>query len=872
MRPARRATPGSVCLAVVIFAASAPAQQPPDSTPEAVLVELRLDHIASRTVQAYRVRSEVLVPLTQFLQLAEIRYRLSLAGRLEATVDPGARRLVVDVGADSMRYGDLRIRLEPEFRLFRDGELYVGAERLGDLLGSPLVVDFTELTVTMADPSDLPLARRLRRDAARAALLERREAPVRPDLVLGFERPRWDGLVFDYSLLSPSGDPVAGSGYTGAIGADVLGGSLELAASSVGPAGDGVARIDGSWTGVWPGSDWLQQVRLGDATSTGPRARALRGFAVTNAPFVRPSVIGVVPYDGQLEPGGGWSIEAYRGTELVGFDSVSASGRFSLPLPVRYGENPVDFVAYGPLGEIRQFNQTFRVATELLPAQRFEYGMSLGSCRSPVCSATANVDVRYGVSDRWTVQGGLDQFWRDDTLSDLSHPYLSLAASPTNSWAVTLDAVDRALAHGGVRYEPSIDLRLTADYTRFADRTPAPVLTAAGARSQLTLTGFLRPVRQSGFFFFDGSLDRTTSSVGTALMTSTRVRLEASTQGQAVRLLPFTEVERSTSTGASPVTRTFVGVNGFVLPRPSLGPVLGPLWFRGGAEVDADSLRVAAYSLSAARPIGTGFRVEAGVSWLRGSPGPVVTFTLTSYLSAVRSYTTVTAPTGGAVSGSQFVQGSVLWDRATGRLATVPGPSLERSGVSGRVFRDDNGNGVRDPGEPGLAGVRVRVGTASAVSDSDGTFRVWDVVPFEPVSVTIDSLSLPSPLLVPAFGSALIQPGPNQFRGIDIPIVQAGVIEGRVVRATTAGARPAGQGGVTLVLTNRRTGAVQRFSTFTDGGFYAMGVKPGDYELTVDPGALAALDASAQPLRFTLAPTASGVGASGLELELTPKP
>jgi hypothetical protein len=866
MRPAPRTTLGSVCLVLLAVAAPVAGQQTPDTVPEPVLVELRLDHIASRTVQAYRVRTEVLVPLTQFLQLAEIRCRLSSDGKLEATVDPGARRLLVDVRADSMRYGDQRVHLEPEFRLFRDGELYVGAERLGDLLGSPLAVDFTELTVTMADPSDLPLARRLRRDAARAALLQKREAPFTPDLVLGFERPRWDGLVFDYSVLSPSGDPLAGSGYTGAIGADVLGGALELAASSVGRAGDGIVQIDGSWTGVWPAGRWLQQIRLGDATSTGPHIRPLRGFAITNAPFVRPSVIGVVPYDGQLEPGGGWSIEAYRGTELLGFDAVPASGRFALPLPVRYGENPVDFVAYGPLGEIREFNQTYRVASELLPARRFEYGISLGSCRSPVCTASANVDMRYGATARWTLQAGLDQFWRVDTLSDLSHPYLSLAASPRNSWAVTLDGVAHALAHGGVRYEPSIDLRLTADYSRFADGIVAPVLTVAGARSQLTLTGFLRPVSRAGFFFFDGTLDRRTSETGTA----TLVRMEASTQGQAVRLLPFVRFEQNAITGSPSTTRSFVGVNASVLPRPALGPVLGPLWLRGGAEIDVDSLHVSAYSLFAARPIGPGFRLEAGVSWVRNSPGAVVTLTLTSYLSAVRSYTTLTMPAGGVVSGSQFVQGSLLWDRATARLTTAPGPSLERSGVSGRVFRDDNGNGIPDPGEPGVPGVRVRVGTASSVSDSDGTFRVWDIVPFEPVSVTVDSLSLPSPLLVPLFGSALVEPGPNRFRRVNIPIVQAGVIEGRVVR-TTAGRRE-GQGGVTLVLANRRTGAIERFTTFTDGAFYAMGVKPGDYELTVDPRTLDALQAAATPLRFTLVPTPNGVGVSGLELELKPKP
>ncbi|OLC86072.1 MAG: hypothetical protein AUI86_10420 [Gemmatimonadetes bacterium 13_1_40CM_3_66_12] len=56
--------------------------------------------------------------------------------------------------------------------------------------------------------------------------------------------------------------------------------------------------------------------------------------------------------------------------------------------------------------------------------------------------------------------------------------------------------------------------------------------------------------------------------------------------------------------------------------------------------------------------------------------------------------------------------------------------------------------------------------------------------------------------------------------------------------------------------------------TFNDGGFYLMGVKPGDYELSVDERVLDALAVDAEPLRFTLAPTANGIGRDGLELRL----
>src|SRR2546421_108791 len=142
----------------------------------------------------------------------------------------------------------------------------VGIERLGDLLGLMFSVDWSELTATVVDPSSLPIARRLQREAAREAYLRRPDG-VRPDVTLDLERPSWDGVVVDYSLFSPSNDPIAGSAYGVGLGADVGGGSLEILAQSVGPADAGRVQVDASWNGVWRGKSWVEQVRLGEVTS-----------------------------------------------------------------------------------------------------------------------------------------------------------------------------------------------------------------------------------------------------------------------------------------------------------------------------------------------------------------------------------------------------------------------------------------------------------------------------------------------------------------------------------------------------------------------------------------------------------------------------
>src|SRR3989475_11087861 len=420
-----------------------------DTVPEPVVIDLRIGRITGTTVQGYRVRSEVLLPLSQFFQLVEIRHRITPDGRLEATVDPGNLRILIDPHSDSMQYGDRRVRIEREFIRFESPELCVGSERLGDLLGVMFAVDWSDLTATVIDPRPLPIARRLRREAAREAYLRRPDG-MRADVTLGLQRPSWDGVVVDYSLFSPSSDPLAGSTYGFGVGADVGGGSLEMLAQSVGPAERGQLHVDASWTGVWRENRWVKQLRLGDVASTGPRSRALEGVSITNAPFVRPSLIGTLRYGGSLEPG--WSVEAYRGGDLVAHDCADASGAFRIDLPVRYGENPVDFVAYGPFGEIREFNRTYRVLTELLPARQFEYGLAGGRCPQPsfICNATANLDLRYGATARWTVQGGLHQFWRA-LLPGRTPASSAPVGNPNNEWANHSEGGGAGLLGGALR-------------------------------------------------------------------------------------------------------------------------------------------------------------------------------------------------------------------------------------------------------------------------------------------------------------------------------------------------------------------------------------------------------------------------------------
>jgi hypothetical protein len=825
-----------------------------ETPPEPVLVELRLGQVAVRTVPAFRRGDDALLPVLQFLDLAGIAAAIGPTGRLESIDQPRDRHIRVDPESNTAAWGSRLMSLDPSELVPQEGELYLAASRLAELLGLRIIVDWSELAVSVPDPSSLPVAQRLRRQAARAAL-ERAEAADQTEALAPLSRPAWDGLVLDYSILTPSNDPLQGSAYTIGAGADLLGGSLELGLQSVGGAGTGEVRFDGSWLGVWRGNRWLRQLRVGDGTATGPRIRALRGLMLTNAPFVRPSFLGLVPFAGRLAPG--WEVEAYRGGELVGFDSVGAGGRFALELPILYGQNPVDLMAYGPEGQQRTFNRTYRVSAGLLAAHRFEYGLSAGQCRFTTCRATGNLDLRYGITSRLTVEAGGDQLWRD-TLPSLFHPYVSATGSLTNAWTLQGELVGRGLARAGVTFEPSLRVSASAEYTRFDAATASPLVNPLGRRDQLALTAFLRPIARLDATYLEASAEHGHTLTGV----TDRARIGASLPIGTIRLLPYARLERDGTGDGLTVSRSYWGLNSFILPRPTWGGFLRPMWARTSFE--ARGLRATSAAFVVARPVVAGVRLEAGLSWFEGAPGPTYTLSLSSLLRSLRAFTTATAPTGAPASVTQLVQGSVVWDRSAGGLAFTPGPSLQRAGVAGRVFLDQNGNGLWDPGEPGLPGVRVQVGAGAAYSDSSGVYRVWDILPFEPAAVTVDSMSFQSPLWVATHTGAVLIPGPNRFTRYDVPLVVGATIDGRVVRAGDVGV-----GGVGLILAERRSHVERRLTTFSDGVFYAASVPPGDYELTVDPGALERLGLRAAPTRFVIGPAGTGAPEE-LTVGLTP--
>ena len=105
---------------------------------------------------------------------------------------------------------------------------------------------------------------------------------------------------------------------------------------------------------------------------------------------------------------------------------------------------------------------------------------------------------------------------------------------------------------------------------------------------------------------------------------------------------------------------------------------------------------------------------------------------------------------------------------------------------------------------------------------------------------------------------------PNRYRKLDVPIVPGGTVEGRVLMASGAVA----PGGILLAFTHKESGERRLITTFGDGSFYAIGIRPGEWDVAVDPKCLTRLNLTARPVAFTMRAEADGAVVDGLDIQL----
>ncbi|BBB10204.1 MSCRAMM family protein [Sphingopyxis sp. EG6] len=798
------------------------------------------------------------------VDLADVVLALDLAVRVDKKLRRATgwvfderRSLTIDREAGEVRAGSQSFRLSATMIRDTPAGWCVDLDSLNAWLGVPIVADLSNAVLRIDSKDKLPFQLAAERRARAAAI----RPAARFDLASLPQASRpYQGWA------TPSVDVVASAGFV----SDKRGGSYVQGRYEIFAAGEVLkqsfdARLSSDNEGV-PDSLRMRLYRtdpegrllgplkathyaVGDVSllSTGIVASSApgRGAVVTNRPIERPDSFDKTNFRGDLPAG--WDAELYRNGQLLAFTSPNGDGRYEfLDVPLQYGANRFEIVLYGPQGQIRREIKQVQVGMDSIPPQQTWYWAGF---------AQENADlIEFGGRGRGPFRRG----WRGTLGIERGLDARTSVAAYAHS--LMIENVRRNYAEAALRR--SIGPTLLEVGASYADAPKGFGGGGAVRASWLAAFGetYVRADAMRGWKGFVSdrflsninglysiSIDQSVKLGRTVLPLHFDVR-------QIDRRAGISSLEASARASASFRALTFTGQLDWSRTKVPVGPDppdnltatllanarIGRVRLRGEARFalsgDSSDTRVALIGEWAGKGDAE-WRAELGYD--RGLERARVGAGYTRRFNRLQLSGFGEVASDGSVAASLSLAFS-FGPKPSGGWRVSSEKLASRGQVIADVWMDDNGDGMRQPGEAALAGVPLTAGHAyvEQATGKDGQGTIDGLEPFRPVLIGIDAGSLPDPYVQPALPGVVVTPRPGVAIRVALPMVAAGEIEGNVRRN---GGNPVEGLALELVDAEGRV----RATTLTefDGYFLFEGVAYGRY--TVRPG-----KASAAALRI----------------------
>ncbi|MFT4026746.1 MAG: carboxypeptidase-like regulatory domain-containing protein [Novosphingobium sp.] len=840
------------CAAAALAAASvlggAAARAQGVSEDDALLLELHASgYRLGETVRGYQTGRGVCVDLGDMIQAMDLPIRLDKKSR-RATgwIFAESERFTLDRDENTVQIMNAAGALAPGAVIDTPEGWCVDSGALSGWFGVRFRPDLSNLVLKLESDRKLPFLQAIERRSRAARLrpegaaFDLAKLPHAPTPYRAWRAPAVDVTLRADLQRSPAASH-GGFSYEALASGEALHTSYQarLASDDRGrPAALRLKLFRKDPAGGLLGPLHATEVAAGDVESQASQLTARsgvgRGLFVTNRPNSLPARFGMTTLRGELPSG--WDAELYRNGELLMFQADRSDGRYAFAdVGLLFGDNDFEVVLYGPQGQVRREYSRLPVGVDAIPAGRTWYWAGAleaqrdliefgGQPPDPRAGWRWGAGVERGIDKRTSVAletqsmmlNGARETYLEARLRRAVGPMLVQLAGAQQlggGRALSLEALGKLR---GVQVRGRalwIDGGYASEVIEPGQAREFGIDLSGGLR-----LGARRLPWQTGYA-------RKVAADGTVVAHwSTRISL-------ALRRLALTGVvsgHRETGPRADPAEN---GLGASVLGNLSLGAVR----LRGEAELRLTGMRrgLARLNLTAERPLGENGELRASVDY------DVPTDTTTSKLALSRKF-------------NKFVlQGEVRADnRRNFGLGLSLGFSLGPDPVGGgwrmtreklaqggevavTVFRDTNGDGLRQAGEEAVEGVGIEAGFAHAerATAANGRTVVDGLNPYVPVLVGIDRATLPDPLLQPKGPGVVVVPRPGVAAEVLLPLAPTGEVEGTLV-----GPDGEARAGVTLVLVDGAGRIARRTLSEFDGYFLFDLVPYGTYRLQVsDP-------------------------------------
>ncbi len=806
---------------------------------EEIVVKLDIPRLLQKDVMARYDGKDIYIPLLELFSLLEIHVDADFA-KAQFTGEYLYRdnRFELNLERYEAECFKRKLVIDSTWYIITEREVYIRPNLFEALFDLKLFFNFSDLSVYIPLQEDFPIYQKLKRHRMHKKLRDARVAAT-DAYPIPRQKHYLSAGVADWTL---STSPIGGSGHylNLGLGMMVLGGDFQL--HGTGNSRDGIRsdQINYRWHYSFNRNPYVSQIEAGDVHTEGYLGRSLKGVVLTNRPTVRRKFFQTMTVTDRLEPG--WEIELYVNNRLADFAYTDENGEYNFTVDVEYGTTRVLLKKYGPGGEIETEEKFLTVPFNLLPKGEYEYTTALGqgdNIRGE--NNYFQAGGYYGLLNSLTL--GLNTDLPLEKKGEKSLSAAELTYQPLGNLQVS-----------GI-YSPDYSMKYSLNYRHLT------LLNVFGSYTKYYPNEFLNRFERD--YNFSLNLSSPMKILGTYFSPRWRLSLDkypghdlvVMNYGFKVQVLGLGLNYIGHNQKSIYPTRTEKELSSRILLSTSLLRFLRPQASISYNHTEHKIMKIGFY---VNRRIFKRGQISLSLERDPESRQNTIMATL-NFFTDYAAFDSRFVQSGENHALTQTQRGSIRFDPNLKSFRFRRHSGLGSGSAVIWPFQDDNYNGIRDEGEELLPELRAKISGGARIDRArDRLFYYDNLRPYEEYIVEIDPYSLDNPMLQPAHENFRVAVNPNVVTTINVPIVTAGEVAGRVDRLIADGT--VGVGGMRVIIINEATGKEIELVTFNNGDFFHLGLVPGMYRAYLDPEQLKNYGYASDPpyIKFQMKTIAGG--------------
>lgn len=817
------------CILLFFFQLNLLAQSNPDF--EEITVWIKIPGIGGfelNGIYSYR-NQQLYLPVTDFFSALRINQEtLPDYDTIRGFFIDEQNRYIIDYPNRTIRANNTLLKIDPEDLLKTETGLFLNIDFYGKAFGLYCTFNFRTLTVEVKTDHELPAIKEMRRQQIRQNV-ERLKGVITVDTTIKrqYHLLRFGVVDWSFNSYNVSGERTDTRIIAG-LGSEFLFGETNLIVNYSTKEEFQLRNQLYQWRWANNQLPFIRQIKAGKISpnSISSIFNPFNGINISNVPTLYRRSFGSYTLAEYTEPG--WTVELFINNVLVDYTIADASGFFTFDVPLVYGTSEITLKYYGPYGEERSKERTILIPYMFLPQGEIEYSITAGVVDDQENSRFSKGEFNYGINRYMTVGAGIEYLSSIPNRNNI--PFVKASVTPHPFIIISGEYDHEVVSRGKLSFRNKKNWFIEADLAKYRENQKAILYNYLEERKITTsipynlflIKGFTRlSYKQNIYSDFNYNSAEFTFSANFG-----RLNTNLSAYGNWITL-------------GTPYVSTNIAA-GYRLGRN--------FHLRGQSMIDVTNFQPINFKIELDRRIFNNgylnFQIER--NFRMGITGGEITF---RYDFPFAQTNLSGRYHGNKLSNNLGARGSLAFGGGDGYVHASNRSQLARGGIVFEPFLDINHNMVKDPSEPRVSGLGIRINGGKILSRvSDTLIRVVELEPYTSYLAEIDPKSIENISWQVPDKRMSIFIDPNQFKHILVPVQPMGEINGMVSIQKNGTLR-----GIGRILVNVYTDKgtlVTRVLTESSGNFTYLGLKPGNYYILPDPVQQGKIRVTSQPERI----------------------